>query len=62
MLRERYVRELQGKKLFVEAAGDEYEFTYPEIGYSSDLAEVLKAARDKKGDYTVSVSYTHLRQ
>ncbi len=62
VLRERYVRELQGKNLFVEAAGDEYEFTYPEIGYSSDLAEVLKAARDKKGDYTVSRRFFLLRE
>lgn len=56
-LRERYARELQSKRLVVEADRKQYVFTYPEINYSSDLNAILKAARDKKGEYTVTKKY-----
>lgn len=61
LLRARYERELSVKKLVVTAGGREYSFSYPEIGYHSDLSAVLRAAKGGKGEYTVSRRY-YLRQ
>lgn len=50
------VRDLKGRRLTVLAEGDSYTFSYPEIGFTDNLQQVLHSAA-RGGSYPLHVRY-----
>lgn len=48
--------ELKKEKLIIKGKKEEYEFSFPEIGYKDDVVSVVKNAK-RNGNYSVRIGY-----